>query len=422
MKVAIVGSGISGLVAAEALHTEHEITLYEKEAYLGGHVHTHSIEQAGKRYEVDSGFIVFNDRTYPNFVDLLSRHGVAAQPSTMSFSVRDETRDVEYNGTTLDTLFAQRRNLLRPSFIGMIVDILRFHREAPRILDGSGGDVPLAQILDAGAYGEAFVRHYIVPMGAAIWSTNPASMMGFPARFFVRFLANHGMLSVNDRPMWRTIRGGSARYVERIAAAFRNRIRLSTCVASIERRNGGVLIRAQGCEPEQYDAVFLACHSDQALALIQDATAPEREVLSAIPYQRNEAVLHTDARLLPRRKRAWAAWNYHVASDADAPVALTYNMNILQGLDAPEPFLVTLNRTDAIEPARIIRRMVYHHPIFTPASVVAQARHAELNGTLRTFYCGAYWLNGFHEDGVVSAIEAIKHFREWAQSGQRRAA
>ena len=239
MRIAVVGSGISGLVVAQALHNEHEVTLYEKEAYLGGHVHTHSIEQAGRQYEVDSGFIVFNDWTYPNFIDLLSRHGVETRPSTMSFSVRDETRDIEYNGTSLSTLFAQRRNLLRPSFLGMIRDILRFHREAPRILDGSAPEVPLSRILEAGAYGDAFVRHYIVPMGAAIWSTDPASMMHFPARFFVRFLANHGMLSVNDRPMWRTIRGGSARYVERIAAPFMNRVRLNAAVESVDRRSAG---------------------------------------------------------------------------------------------------------------------------------------------------------------------------------------
>lgn len=422
MKIAIVGSGISGLVVADALHAEHDITLYEKDAHLGGHVHTHTVEQAGKQYAVDSGFIVFNDWTYPHFIDLLTRHGVESRPSTMSFSVRDEARDFEYNGSTLDTLFAQRRNLLRPSFLGMIRDIIRFHREAPRLLEGGGAEIPLAQMLEAGAYGEAFVRHYIVPMGAAIWSTDPSSMMAFPARFFVRFLANHGMLSVNERPMWRTIRGGSARYVERIAAPFMDQVRLSTPVEWIERRTGGVRLKAQGCEPEDYDALFLACHSDQALALIRDASAPEREILGAIAYQRNEAVLHTDTRLLPRRRRAWAAWNYHLVRDTTAPVALTYNMNILQGLDAPEPFLVTLNRPQAIDPGRVIRRMVYHHPLFTPQGVAAQTRHAEVNGPLRTFYCGAYWRNGFHEDGVVSAIEAIKHFRAWAASGARKAA
>jgi predicted NAD/FAD-binding protein len=422
MKIAIVGSGISGLVAAEALHAEHEITLYEKDARLGGHVHTHSVEQAGRRYEVDSGFIVFNDWTYPHFIDLLARHGVEARPSTMSFSVRDEASGLEYNGTNLDTLFAQRRNLLRPSFLGMLRDILRFHREAPRILAGGGEDRPLRELLREGGYGEAFVRHYIVPMGAAIWSTDPRSMMAFPARFFVRFLANHGMLSIDDRPTWRTVRGGSARYVERVAAPFMDRVRLDTAVQWIERRNGKVLLKAAGSDAEAFDALFLACHSDQALALLRDATFLEREVLGAIPYQRNEAVLHTDTRLLPRQKRAWAAWNYHVLDDPSAPVALTYNMNILQGLDAPEPFLVTLNRTAAIDPARVLRRMVYHHPLFTPESVAAQARHTDVDGERSTFFCGAYWRNGFHEDGVVSALDAVRHFRAWVGAGQRRAA
>jgi predicted NAD/FAD-binding protein len=340
----------------------------------------------------------------------------------MSFSVRDEASGLEYNGTNLDTLFAQRRNLLRPSFLGMLRDILRFHREAPRILAGGGEDRPLRELLREGGYGEAFVRHYIVPMGAAIWSTDPRSMMAFPARFFVRFLANHGMLSIDDRPTWRTVRGGSARYVERVAAPFMDRVRLDTAVQWIERRNGKVLLKAAGSDAEAFDALFLACHSDQALALLRDATILEREVLGAIPYQRNEAVLHTDTRLLPRQKRAWAAWNYHVLDDPSAPVALTYNMNILQGLDAPEPFLVTLNRTAAIDPARVLRRMVYHHPLFTPESVAAQARHTDVDGERSTFFCGAYWRNGFHEDGVVSALDAVRHFRAWVGAGQRRAA
>lgn len=422
MKIAIVGSGIAGLVVADALHAEHEITIYEKESHLGGHVHTHSIEQHGKRYEVDTGFIVFNDWTYPHFIDLITRHGVEVRQSTMSFSVRDEESGVEYNGTNVDTLFAQRRNLFRPSFLGMLRDILRFHREAPRLIAGSGADIPLAEVLQSGGYGDAFVRHYIVPMGAAIWSTDPSSMMAFPARFFVRFLANHGMLSVNDRPTWRTIQGGSARYVERVASPFLERVRRETAVEWIERSHGSVVLKAANSEAERFDAVFLACHSDQSLAMLRDPSPAERDVLGAIPYQRNEAVLHTDVRLLPRQKRAWAAWNYHVLREKNAPVALTYNMNILQGLDAPKPFLVTLNRTGSIDPSQILRRMVYHHPLFTPASVAAQARHAEVNGSLATFYCGAYWRNGFHEDGVVSALEALKHFGAWAASGQRRAA
>ena len=412
MKIAIVGSGIAGNVVAYRLHRAHEITVYEAASHIGGHTHTHSVEQAGRRYEVDTGFIVFNDRTYPNFIALLEELGVAAQDSAMSFSVCNEASGLEYNGTTLNTLFAQRRNLLRPSFLGMIRDILRFNREAPALLTEPGGELPLGELLEHGRYGRAFIEHYIVPMGAAIWSTDPDSMLAFPARFFVRFLHNHGMLSVSDRPLWRTIRGGAARYVEKLTAPFRDRIRLDTPVEWIRRLPGSVIVKARGHDPLRYDVAFLACHSDQALALLVDASAAEREVLGAIPYQRNEAVLHTDLRLLPKTRLAWAAWNYHVLPGHRGPVALTYNMNILQRLGAPTPFLVTLNRSDAIDPARVIKRIAYHHPLYTPASVTAQTRQRELNGSLGTYYCGAWWRNGFHEDGVVSALQALSHFEQ----------
>jgi predicted NAD/FAD-binding protein len=330
----------------------------------------------------------------------------------MSFSVRDEATGLEYSGTTLNTLFAQRRNLVRPAFLGMIRDILRFNREAPALLTQPGGELPLGALLARSRYGRAFVEHYIVPMGAAIWSSDPEAMLSFPARFFVRFLHNHGMLTINDRPVWRTIRGGSARYVEKLVAPFRHRIRLRTPVEWIRRLPGSVILKARGEAAVRYDAVFLACHSDQALALLADPTLEEREVLGAVPYQRNEAVLHTDTRLLPRRRLAWAAWNYHVVPGHRGPVALTYNMNILQRLDSPDPFLVTLNRTDAIDPARVVKRITYHHPLYTPASVAAQARHREVNGARRTYYCGAWWRNGFHEDGVASALAALAHFEE----------
>jgi predicted NAD/FAD-binding protein len=340
----------------------------------------------------------------------------------MSFSVRNEASGLEYNGTTLNSLFAQRRNLLRPSFLGMIRDILRFNDEAPSLLLHARGERPLGEMLDEGRYGRAFIDHYVVPMGAAIWSTDPRSMMEFPARFFVRFLSNHGMLSVSDRPVWRTVSGGSARYVEALAAPFRDRIRLATPVESIRRDGGGVVLRARGHAPARFDAAFIACHSDQALALLADPSAAERSVLGAIPYQRNEAVLHTDTRLLPRRRLAWAAWNYHLLRERDRPVALTYNMNILQRLDAPRPFLVTLNRSESIDPAKVIARMEYHHPLFTAEGVAAQSRHAEVNHGRRTYYCGAYWRNGFHEDGVVSALAAVRHFRDDLAAGDRRAA
>jgi len=419
MKIAIIGTGIAGNVAAYHLSREHDITMFEAGDHAGGHTHTHAIEQDGQSYNVDTGFIVFNDWTYPNFIALLDELGVPSQESAMSFSVRAEQSGIEYNGTSLNTLFAQRRNLLRPSFLRMIRDILRFNREAPALLASTGDDITLGDYLAAQRYSRAFIEHYIIPMGAAIWSTDAQNMQRFPARYFVRFFHNHGMLSVDQRPQWRVIQGGSARYVEKLTAAFRERIRLRTPVEWIRRLPGQVLVKARGLETERYDQVFLACHSDQALALLADASAQEREVLGAIPYQENEAVLHTDTRLLPRRKLAWAAWNYHVLPQARERVALTYNMNILQGLNAPTPFLVTLNHSAAIDPAKIIKRVSYQHPLYTRAGVAAQARQAEINGPLNTYYCGAYWRSGFHEDGVVSALNALEHFREHNQYAQR---
>lgn len=410
MKIAVIGTGIAGNVAAWHLSRAHEITVFEAGGHVGGHTHTHAVEQAGKVYNVDTGFIVFNDWTYPNFIRLLDELGVASQPSSMSFSVRDQRSGLEYNGTSLNTLFAQRRNLLRPPFWRMLRDILRFNRAAPALLDQPGDELGLGDYLAAHGYSREFVEHYIVPMGAAIWSTDPDRMLRFPARFFVRFFHNHGMLSVDARPQWRVVRDGSARYVEKLTAPFRDRIRLDTPVEWVRRLPGQVLVKARGLDTERYDAVFLACHSDQALRLLADPSAPEREVLGAIPYQRNEAVLHTDTRLLPRKRLAWAAWNYHVLPENRGRVALTYNMNILQSLDAPTPFLVTLNHSDAIDPARIIRRLAYDHPLFTPQGVAAQARQREINGPLHTYFCGAYWRNGFHEDGVVSALSALEHF------------
>ena len=411
MKIAIVGAGIAGNVAAYHLCRNHDITMFEAADHVGGHAHTHAIEQSGRHFFVDTGFIVFNERTYPQFTSLLGELGVDTQESAMSFSVRDESSGLEYNGTSLNGLFSQRSNLLRPSFLGMVRDILRFNHEAPALLCSPGTEIGLGSFLERGRYGRAFVENYIVPMGAAIWSTDPETMLGFPARFFIRFLQNHGMLSINNRPVWRVIRGGSARYVEKLTASFRERIRLNSPVEKVLRHKGGVFIKARARAEERFDAVFITCHSDQALKLLPDASPLEREVLGAIPYQENQAILHTDTRVLPRNKIAWAAWNYHRPKQTGGPVALTYNMNILQGLNAPEPLLVTLNREDAIEPAKIIKRLTYHHPLFTPAGVAMQSRQAEINRGRRTYFCGAYWRNGFHEDGVVSALEALNHFR-----------
>jgi predicted NAD/FAD-binding protein len=408
MKIAIVGTGISGLVSAHRLHKAHDLSVFEANDYVGGHTHTYHIELAGKSWAVDSGFIVFNDWTYPNFIALLDELGVESQPSSMSFSVKCERTGLEYNGTSLNGLFAQRRNLVRPSFLGMIRDILRFNREAPGLIETGDDALTLGQYLVEHGYSTAFRDHYIVPMGAAIWSANPAGMLDFPAKYFVRFFHNHGMLSVNRRPVWRVVRGGSRSYVEPLIRAFGDRIRLGTPIDRVTRSPEGVFVKPRGTEAEQFDAVVFACHSDQALAVLADASAEEREILGAIPYQENEAILHTDPSVLPRKRLAWAAWNYHVRKDLGDRVAVTYNMNILQSLTAPEIFCVSLNYGEAIDSNRIIRRMVYHHPVYTPAGVAARQRHDEISGKNRTFYCGAYWGFGFHEDGVNSALKVVE--------------
>ena len=414
MKVAVIGTGIAGNVAAWKLAGEHEITVFEADRRIGGHTNTVDVIAAGQKWAVDTGFIVFNDATYPNFIALLDELGVESQASDMSFSVRSERDGLEYNGASLNALFAQRRNLLRPSFYRMLLDILRFNREAPALLDNPGDTISLGDYLDQNGYSSRFVDHYIVPMGAAIWSATPGGMRAVPAAFFVRFFHNHGLLSVNDRPTWRVIKGGSRNYLDKLVAGHRDRIRLDTPVEWVRRHAEYIEVKAKGAPVERFDHVFFACHSDQALKLLADPTPEEQEVLGAIGYQQNEAVLHTDHTLMPERRLAWAAWNYHIprgASDPDGKVALTYNMNILQGLEAPVEFCVTLNYTHAIDPDKIIQTISYSHPVFTEAAVAAQKRHREINGARRTYFCGAYWRYGFHEDGVVSALSALEHFR-----------
>lgn len=415
MKIAIVGTGIAGNVAAYRLAREHDITVFEADDRIGGHTNTIDVLAAGRRWAIDTGFIVFNDITYPNFIALLDELGVESQASDMSFSVSNEVTGLEYNGASLNALFAQRKNLLKPSFYRMLMDILRFNREAPELLETSLGELTLGEYLETNIYSREFIEHYILPMGAAIWSSTAEGMLAVPAKFFVRFFHNHGLLSVKDRPTWRVIQGGSRSYVDKLVAGHRNRIRLNAKVEWIRRYTEFIEVKAAGCEVERFDRVFLACHSDQALELLADPTPQEQSVLGAIEYQENEAVLHTDRSLMPNRRRAWAAWNYHVPAGepkSDGKVRLTYNMNILQGLNAPEEFCVTLNHTPAIDPARIIDTIAYSHPVFTEKALAAQARHREINGASKTYFCGAYWRYGFHEDGVVSALAALDHFHE----------
>jgi predicted NAD/FAD-binding protein len=411
MRIAVIGSGISGMVAAHHLSREHDVTVYESGHHVGGHTHTVDVHYQGRDYAVDTGFIVYNDWTYPNFMALLDELEVPWQPSQMSFSVRCEKSGLEYNGTSINSLFAQRRNFVRPSFLRMVADILRFNRQAPKLLDAGAQDMTLAEYLRQGGYSRYFIDHYIIPMGAAIWSSRPVDMLNFPVRFFVEFFANHGFLSVDDRPTWRVIRGGSREYVKRLTARYASCIQLDTPVASLQRQPNRVMVRLKNGTVEGFDQVFIACHSDQALKLLSDPSHEEREILGAIAYQANEALLHTDSSLMPHRPLAWAAWNYHLPIEQYERVTVTYNMNILQSLDAPAQFLLTLNRNDDVDPRKVLGRYVYHHPVYDAGAVAAQARRHEINGVRRTYYCGAYWSYGFHEDGVKSALVSVQEFR-----------
>jgi predicted NAD/FAD-binding protein len=408
MKIAVIGTGIAGNVAAYYLHKKHEITVFEANDYIGGHTHTHDIELHGKQFAVDSGFIVFNYKTYPNFTRLLRELGVEEQLSSMSFGVKCERTGLEYMGSTINSLFAQRRNLLRPSFWKMIGDILRFNRDATALIETEADDITLGDYLQIGNYSQIFIDYYLVPMAAAVWSADLKLMFQFPARYLIQFFHNHGLLSINDRPDWYVIKGGSKSYVSALTSGFKDKIRLNCPVNSVERTPTGVkIISAYG--EEHFDAVFMACHSDQALSILSQPTKVEQEVLGAIEYQPNEVLLHTDQTVLPRRKRAWAAWNYHLLDADQGQVPVTYNMNILQGLDCKQQFCVTLNNSSAIDPSKVLKQMRYFHPIYTVEAVAAQARHGEISRD-RIYFCGAYWGYGFHEDGVVSALNAVDQF------------
>ncbi|MDA0207319.1 MAG: FAD-dependent oxidoreductase [Acidobacteria bacterium] len=404
MRVAIIGSGVSGLTAARGLHRTHEITVFEAAPYVGGHVNTVDVDLGDERHSIDTGFIVFNEKNYPNFTQLLNDLDVASKPTSMSFSVRCDQTGLEYNGTSINHLFAQRTNFLRPRFYKMVRDILRFNREAAELLAGSGDDLSVADYLETNRYSEAFAEKYLIPLGSSLWSCPAGTFRNFPIRFVIEFLSNHAMMQVDGRPTWRVVAGGSQRYVEKLIVPFENRIRLNTPVKSVQRHANRVRIVDASGVAGDFDHVVFACHSDQALRLLQAPTTKEIELLAAFPYQRNEAVLHMDASVLPKRKLAWAAWNYHIRRDGAEQAAVTYNMNILQGIRSRRMFNVTLNDDDGIDPGLIIRRIIYEHPIFTDRRGEAQQRHGELIGPNRTSYCGAYWGYGFHEDGVRSGL------------------
>jgi predicted NAD/FAD-binding protein len=408
MNIAVIGAGISGLVAAYRLCSEHDITVFEANDYPGGHTNTVEVELDGERYAIDTGFIVFNDWTYPHFIRLLDELGVATRSTTMSFSVRDDRSGLEYNGHSLNTLFAQRRNLLRPQFYRMLADILRFNHEARHLVTKGSDEITVDEFLIQHGFSEEFATYYLLPMGAAIWSCPIGTFAQFPIRFIVDFYHNHGLLNVCRRPIWRVIEGGSRTYVEAMTRSFSDRIRLRTPVQSVRRFPNRVDVHPRGGPNESFEHVIFACHSDQALRILGNATTThEREILSTFPYERNVAVLHTDVAMLPRTRRAWASWNYRRYGDDSRPASVTYNMNILQRIRSRHTFCVTLNEESRIAPERVLGRFEYHHPVFTTQRRFAQARHAELLIANRTSFCGAYWRNGFHEDGVVSALAVV---------------
>jgi predicted NAD/FAD-binding protein len=407
MKIAVIGSGIAGLGAAWLLSRQHEVVLFEKESRLGGHTDTHRVVQSGREYAIDSGFIVYNPINYPLLTRLFDELGVASQPTTMGFSVQDARSGLEYNATNLNAMFCQRSNLLSPKFIRMVREILRFYRECGALLEQSDDGPTLGDYLREHRYSTLFIEDHLIPMASALWSSPSAQVLDFPAKYLVRFMANHRMLQVDDRPQWRVVQGGSSNYIAAMEKTWGVSVRLD-CPARAVRRDGDAIHVTSKIGEEAFDQVVLACHSDQALALLSDPSEAERAILGAIGYQENETVLHTDARILPRRRAAWAAWNAYIPERPGADCTVSYCMNLLQSLQSPEPFIVSLNRTADIAADKILARRRYQHPVYTHASVAAQAQRERINGVGRTWYAGAYWGFGFHEDGLRSGVEVAR--------------
>jgi|TARA_B100001750_G_scaffold203043_1_gene178618 predicted NAD/FAD-binding protein len=413
MKIAIIGSGISGLTSAYLLNRNHDITVFEANDYIGGHTHTHNIKIKDKEYAVDTGFIVYNERTYPNFIKLLDTLGVERQLSTMGFSVKSASEDYEYAGESLNSLFAKRSNIFRLGFLRMLYEMYRFGKKSDSTGLGLDVSITLGTYLRSENYSNEFINYFIIPMGAAIWSTPANKVLDMPAYFFIKFFYNHGMLEIINRPKWWVIKDGSSAYIKKIIKGFESKINLSSPIRTVSRLDNGIEIEtANSKKPLIFDAVVFATHSDQALGMLKDPTEKEKDILSSIPYQKNEVLLHTDSSVLPKRKLAWASWNYQLDSNPESPVVLTYNMNILQSLDCDETFCVTLNDHQSVDKSKVLKKITYHHPLFTVKGIEAQKRKLEISGVNNTYYCGAYWHNGFHEDGVASAIEVCKHFGE----------
>ena len=406
--IAIIGSGISGLTSAYLLSKYHNVHLYEKNDYIGGHTHTHELIENSNKLNVDSGFIVYNENTYPNFIKLLDTLKVERQHTEMGFSVKSDIGDFEYAGNSLRSFFAQKSNILKPKFWKMTFDIIRFNKIANNDHEKKI-NLSLKEYLNKYSFSKSFTKNYILPMGAAIWSTSPKLMLDMPAYFFIRFFKNHGLLKIADRPQWWVIKNGSNQYVKEIIKPFINHIHLNSKIDTISRKDGKVYIGIKD-KIKEYDSVVISTHSNQALNLLSDPTTDEKNILGNIKYQKNTALIHTDISILPKRKLAWSSWNYLINQDSDQLVTLTYNMNILQNLKSNKTYCVTINNTKKLNPDKIIKEIIYHHPLFTESSVKAQKQKAIICGCNNTYYTGAYWGYGFHEDGVNSALDVCSKF------------
>ena len=405
-RIAVVGSGISGLAAAFFLSRRHDVHLFEKDGRLGGHTHTVLADSQSGPVALDTGFLVHNDKTYPRLVRLFAELGIDTVSSDMCFAVACVGTGLEYSSRGLRGFFAQPRNVVSPTHLGLLSEIFRFNREAPRLLaTPEAARMTLGEFLDARRFSEVFVHRYLLPMASAIWSASLASIRAFPALTMIRFLDNHGLLAVTGQPMWKTVKGGSATYIPKLTAPLGNRMHLAASIEGIGRDDTGVTIRfAEGRPDLRFDDVVLACHGDQVLPLLDDATETERDVFSNFRTTINEAVLHTDDSVLPVLEAARASWNYRLHDDTDLAPTVTYDLNRLQQLTTKEQFCVTLNPNGDIDDRKVIRRMSYEHPLYDHAAIRAQERWADVSGTHRTHYCGAYWFYGFHEDGLRSAL------------------
>jgi len=409
MRIAVIGTGISGMAAAHLLCDEHDITVFEANAYIGGHTHTQDVSLATGVYAVDTGFVVFNEATCPNFAKLLDRLGTASKPTRVGFSVRCDKTDFEWGKSSLRPMLAQRGSLLRPRFRAMMGEFKQFSRDASELTESADGGQTMGEFLDSRNYSPQFVDYFIAPLGSAIWAADAAEFRQFPAKLFVEFFQTHRLLDARGGPQWLVVDGGSQRYAERLVEPFRDRVRLNCKVESVRRLPDAVEVTAKGGEPERFDHVIIATHSDDALAMLADPSDAERDVLGAMPYKTRDMVLHFDRSMLPKRRATWAGWNYLVPADGQ-PVALTYDMNLLQGLGAPVEFCVTINNTDVVHESKIVKRMTARLPLYTRESRAAQKRCDEISGVDRTHYCGAYWGYGFHEDGLKSALAVCQHF------------